>query len=318
MKRKYALITAAICLGSGILIILAALCWIGFDFTKLNAVQLESKTMDISTEIQSVEIIDSLSDVSVVPSSDSLCHIYFKENETFSYSITVEKGKLTIRSTDSRKWYEQIGLHIDNSYSLTVALPIYSAQSVSGAGQFFGSYANYDALFVQTVSGDISVSRQLHIDEVELYSTSGDIRCEARTSSLRSALGLTLLSRHVETVSGDISISNVGGSGCITTVFAKSTSGDITISDLQADALNAQSVSGDLELTDIEMESATLKTVSGDIRLALPHTMNFVTKTTSGSVKTPGSSPNEGVCELVTTSGNIEVYLLTSNMKQAS
>lgn len=314
MKRKYTLITAAICLGTGILIILVALCWIGFDFTMLNTVELESKTMDISAEVQSVEIFDSLSDVSIVPSSDSLCHVYFKENETFSYSITVENGKLTIRSTASRKWYEQIGLHIDNGYSLTVALPIYSAQPA----QPFGTYANYDALCVQTVSGDISVSRQLHIEEVTLYSTSGDIRCEVRTSSLMSALGLTQLGRHVETVSGDIHISNVGGSGCITTIFAKSTSGDITISDLQADTLSAQSVSGDLELSDIEMESATLKTVSGDIRLALPHTMNFVTKTTSGSVKTPGSSPNEGVCELVTTSGDIEVYLLTDNMKQAS
>lgn len=339
MKRKRALIAAAICIGAGLLTLFTALCLTGFDLGGLDTARLERKTLELTDEIRSIEIRDSLCDVSIVPSSDDLCHVYFGENETFSYDISVENGELIIKSTDSRKWYGRIGFYIDSSYSLTVALPAYRDANVGVGLGPIGNDVNYNSLSIRTVSGHITVNRQFYFDEIALYSTSGDIRCEAQTNTLLAELNHTPLRRHAETVSGNIDLSGVDAGGSDTSVSVKSTSGDITLSDLRIDTLQVQttsghveasaisvngtarleSVSGDLELTDVSMETAFFKTVSGNIRLGLCHAMDFVTRTTSGSIKHPASSPNAGICELVTTSGDIEVYLLYADaMNQAS
>ena len=320
MKRKYALITAAVCLGVGLLLLLTALCLTGFDLSRLEAASLKARTMTLAEEIHTIEIHDIANDISIIPSPDGQCRVHYSESDTSSYLIQVQDGKLYIENQDTRKWYQRIGIQVSRPATLVVELP--TEESVP-----------YDALTVQTVSGDICVGDDLFFTQSTLNSTSGDIRFQARASGVLAAVDTTVMRLYAETVSGEICIACDDSGGYGSSIAVKSTSGDITLSGLRTDELSArttsgdisvcnarvnsratlQSVSGDLSMENVHMDTAALQSVSGDIHLVLLTLMDFDAQTTSGRIKLPGSNPTAGLCELTTTSGDIEVVLLKSN-----
>lgn len=330
MKRKGALLTAAICFGAGLLIMLTALCLVGFDLSALNSAPMVEQTMEIASRVYAIEIQDVAGDVSLLPSPDDVCRVHYTENRNLSYTIRAENGKLIIKSQDQRKWYQRIGIHVGQSAGLVVELP---ANSARAGGTALAPTPLYDALFVETVSGNIHVGEQLSFAQATLSSTSGDIRCAAEVSGVLAMVDKTVMRLYAETVSGDILIACEGAGGYGSSIAVKTTSGDIVLSGFRSDTLSAQttsgdvtasgvtineevsfrSVSGDLNMKDVRMKMAALLTTSGDIRLELPAPMNFVAQTTSGNVKLPDSDASAGDCELTTTSGDIEVVLLKSN-----
>ena len=118
----------------------------------------------------------------------------------------------------------------------------------SGGVDFTVSVPRDASVGLRTVSGTVKVS---NINgELRAESVSGDII----TSSTRKL-------RMAKTVSGDLEISDAEAEE-----FSASTvSGDVIVNRLKASGFDAQSVSADLRLTDVEVDHASLRSVSGDI-----------------------------------------------------
>ncbi len=175
------------------------------------------------------------------------------------------------------------------------------------------------SIFIESVSGDIFIDKELELNNLEIKNTSGDI-------TLSRAINADKL--RIKTVSGDIKLDNVTSNELI----LESTSGDINVGkttnyieiktvsgEISVNGANGkisiESTSGDISGHDFNIkEKSEAKTVSGDIKISLNKDTNckINTKTTSGDIKLPngvnviGTEPYADF-DLKTTSGDIHV-----------
>lgn len=59
-----------------------------------------------------------------------------------------------------------------------------------------------------------------------------------------------------------------------------------------------------------EYQNLIIETVSGDVEASLLTPKNFITKTTSGKINVPSSDSTQGVCNVTTTNGDINISVL--------
>lgn len=132
-----------------------------------------------------------------------------------------------------------------------------------------------EQLYIKSVSGDIIISENMSFESAEIYNTSGDI----------TLAELTVDNLEADTTSGEIELYDV----------------------LVKNDIQMESASGDVEFRDIDGENLWIKTISGEVEGTLRSGKMFRVCTTSGEVQIPNSSAEGGNCEIITTSGDIEI-----------
>lgn len=126
-------------------------------------------------------------------------------------------------------------------------------------------------LTIKTVAGDIELTGEWNLTDVQVKTTSGDVR------------GMNLIGDNVNisSVSGDINVEQLDAERLV----MNTTSGDLFAQELTG-AIEGKTVSGDIWIEfKNENKETTLKTTSGDVGVHLPSGNADVTmKTTSGDI----------------------------------
>lgn len=291
---KVSIIVAVVLILVGSVISFSAISSMNFDFTKTQSGSSREKSYTIDDSFINITIDTVEADVRFEPSADGKCRVECVESTNIYHTVKTVNDTLVIKRVDERKWYEHIGFFWINM-RVTVYLP----------------QAQYDALHVKTVSGDIHITDIFSFKEAEVQSTSGNIgfmanvKNDLRVKSVSGNLtvsGIQADSFSVHTTSGDISAYDVlCGRFNIDTV-----SGDVRMSDVNAGNMHIKTVSGDIAMTSCDAEDIELKTTSGDIRGSLLSGKSFQTHTTSGRVSVPQSSAG-GECRISTVSGDVSI-----------
>lgn len=333
---KKALVISAVCILLGLAVAFGGMVMIGFNFTKLNTIQYETKTAIVDTDFQSIAINSREHDVTLAKSEDDTCKVVYTTNAGIDCDISVHNGTLTVTCTDTRAWYERIGIFWGNM-GITVYLPqtqydtLY-IQSVSGNIQVVPSFGFAsaklqstsgnvgfcsdvnDTLHVQTVSGNIAVYDSAG-KTANIHATSGDVFCK----------NISAQKAEIITVSGDLTQENID----FDTLLAKTTSGELQLKNASIGTLTLSTTSGDILLsetastvsTDIatssgdvrldraDLTAAKIKTISGDVKGTLTKAMDFYSKTTSGSIRFPESDIAGGSFNVTTTSGDVHITI---------
>ena len=90
-------------------------------------------------------------------------------------------------------------------------------------------------------------------------------------------------------------------------VNIKVTTGDIELKSVIAEGdLYLKSSTGDIELSGCDASSLDIKTTTGDLEGSLLSSKVFIAKATTGSIKVP-ESVSGGICRITTTTGDIEI-----------
>lgn len=113
--------------------------------------------------------------------------------------------------------------------------------------------------FTVSVPRDASVTLRSVSGTVKVSNINGELRADTVSGDVITTSTRRL--RTLKTVSGDVEISDAEAEE----LSASSVSGDVTVNRLKASGFDAQTVSADLRLTDIEVERASLRSVSGDV-----------------------------------------------------
>ena len=116
--------------------------------------------------------------------------------------------------------------------------------------------------FTVSVPRDASVTLRSVSGTVKVSSVNGELRAESVSGDIIASSTRKL--RMAKTVSGNLEISDAEADE----LAASSVSGDVIVNRLKASGFDAQTVSADLRLTDVEVERASLRSVSGDIDYA--------------------------------------------------
>lgn len=297
MKRSTitALIIAGICVLVGIALCTCALAVQGFRADGINTLKFDVTVNEVDESFDSLEINSIECDVNIIPSSDGSCRIESKDSNKIYTEVRVSNGTLEIVRKDVRSWYERIGIWFYGELNINVYLPD----------------AMYEALNVDSASGDVDVPDFFTFSSADISTVSGDINAACTVNGDMNA----------ECTSGDVDVKN-GASGSMT---VSSVSGSIKLSDISPSSLTVKTTSGEAELKnvlvsgrielisvsgDIELDGADavtldIETTSGEVSGSLLSPKNYVTKTTSGSVRVPSSDSSAGECRIKTTSGDI-------------
>lgn len=288
-----ALIVAIVCMMTGVVLSGAALVSVGFHFEKLDTIELTYGDYTITEDFSDIEIYSLSADVRVKLSEDDVCRIeYATRGELLQ---RVMNGTLCVEEERADP-IVYIGFGSVSEY-VTLYLP----------------RDTYEKLTIHTTSGDIYVFPAFEaVKNAEITSTSGDISFIGTVSdrlTAESTSGEIVIREpnakivHAETTSGDVTLSAVYAQ----TVSVKTTSGEVELDSVTAkETLTVSTNSGDIELY-CDAGEIYLESTSGDIEGSIGSAKHYIVDTTSGTVRIPPNDTSANICEIHTTSGDIEI-----------
>jgi DUF4097 and DUF4098 domain-containing protein YvlB len=162
--------------------------------------------------------------------------------------------------------------------------------------------------FTVSVPRDASVALRSVSGTVKVTNVNGELRAETVSGDIIATSNRRL--RTAKTVSGDVEISESEADE----LSASSVSGDIIINRLKASGFDAQSVSADLRLSDVEVDHASMRSVSGDIEYSgrLLRNGRYQLQSHSGDIRVTPADDRGFAIEASTFSGDIRSdYSLT-------
>lgn len=276
--QKIWLIIAIALVAIGSLTFVGTLVVLDFDFTKLDTQQYETNTYEVSEDFDKISIDVATTNISFLPSDDGKCKVVCYEEEKVKHSVTVQNGSLVIKSVDTRKWYEHIGVSFE-SMKMTVYLPKDA----------------YVSLSINTDTGNVEMPKDFVFESTAVDTDTGHIDWYA------SVLG-TL---EIETDTGKIQLTDVN----CKSITAKSDTGGISLKNTIATELfSIESDTGNVKFEHSDAASIFVKTATGNVTGTLLSEKVFITETATGRIDVPKTNSG-GRCEITTATGNIALSI---------
>ncbi len=303
--------------GVGLLVFVAAMLVLGFDFSRLSTMKYETNTCEISGDFSSIAINTDTTTIDFVLSKDESCQMVCYEDKKVKHSATVKDGMLTIGTVDTRKWYDHIGLSFGTPH-MTVYLP----------------KAQYASLLVTGRTGNINIPKDFAFENVDLSVSTGQVACYASasegmkiktsTGAIRvenvsvGALDLSVTTGGVKVSSihceGDVNVAVRTGKAELNDVSCKGlisrgSTGDIILKNVIAsESISIKRSTGDVTFDGSDAAEIYVKTSTGDVKGTLLSEKVFLTESKTGSIHVP-KTVTGGTCEIKTSTGSIQIEI---------
>ena len=314
-SRKPWVFAALLFLAIGVILITIAFYSVGFHVSGFNTVHYEPELTPLDRPYDKIIIDGASCDViimtpqtrSAFPEYQDLeitspCVLSYNDGNDIFTECGYRDRVLYISRRDLRPWYERIG---------------YDFHTESEQIVLFLDDMHFDALEVQSASGNIWLYSAAEIKQVQFESTSGELFAKDLTSdslTMKTTSGnvcvWTSQSEHIllQTTSGDIMLDNVHTGD---TFHAMTVSGEISAAAITSqNTLTLETTSGDISFSGLDAANGPVfETTSGDIEGSLSTGKRFSVKSVSGDVEVPADVPHAPLCVIQTTSGDIEITI---------
>ena len=320
MKKaaKISLVIATILCVVGLLTVAVAFAAGGADLGSFFNTETETSTHEITLPFTSVNIDVDTADILFVVSPDNSCKVVCKETKKIKHTVAVKNETLDIRTQDTRKWYEYIGI-FTAKMQVTVYLP----------------EDNYGSLQIDVDTGDVTMPQGLTFQRVNIESDTGDISWRASVPetleigtdtgnitieglvseqlSLETDTGNVAL--RSSTVSGQIKVETDTGHLLMSAVECnkidlESSTGDVLLENVLAnESIRIQTSTGDVELDACDAASLSIRTSTGDVNGTLLTKKIFDADSSTGKIRLPDERGG-GRCEVRTSTGDIEFSII--------
>ena len=319
-RRIAAIIVSAALFAAGLALAVLGIAFMGENSQFISKNNYVSHTATVTDDFKSISVSAATCDVIFEPSADGITSVSALIHEKETLETFVENGRLYINVKDDREWYDNISISIGyESPSIVIYMPEGEYEDLEvdvTTGDFgVGEEHSFTFLSFEATTGDAAIFSPVG-ESLYAKVTTGDIRIDDTSPTLME----------VKTTTGDIAIQNVLNSGKIS---AKTDSGKVALSSVHANEIDIETTTGDIVLEDvIAASSAHIKATSGDVEFEafdsaeiyikvttgdvegdLLSSKVFITDTTTGDVKVPYSTEG-GVCDVKTTTGDIEIYVV--------
>lgn len=315
-KTKVWLILAAFLVIAGGMIFGGVMTVLNWDFSKLSG-KYETNRHQISEDFQNISIRTDTAAISFVPSPDGKCAVECYEREKVSHSVTVEDGTLVIKTKDSRRWYEYIGINF-HSPKITVYLP----------------ETQYASLFIKESTGSIKIPLDFTFTSADLTVSTGSVNFNASTLELIKIKTTTGSIRMENVTAGKLDLSASTGSITLSGVSCEGdasfhvTTGKTSLTELSCRNLTSTGSTGGISLTNViaeekfSIERSTgdiyftdcdageiyAQASTGDISGSLLTEKVFIVQSDTGRIDVP-KTVTGGKCELTTDTGDIKIQI---------
>ena len=249
-----------------------------WDFHKLSTIQYETNHHTIHEDYTNILILTDTADVALIPSENSETTVVCREQQNAKHSVAVKDGTLVIELTETRKWYEHIGITF-TAPNITVSIP----------------QGKYGALSVKSTTGDIDV-KTIFAQTVDLSVSTGNVNIS--NISCEGHLNITVTTGKT----------NITDSSCQTLISNGST-GSISLKNVvAAEKFSIERNTGSIKFDSCDAAELFIETDTGNVTGTLLSDKVFLTQTDTGSIKVPQTTDG-GKCEIRTNTGNIKVEI---------
>ena len=274
-KTAIAILIAVLVVAIGGGLLFAGLSVVQFDFKKLDRTEYMTNTYSLGP----VEVLDiqcGTADVELVAEGETDCKVVCFENEREKFDVTADQGRLVIRPRSKGSGWSLFSFAF-KSPRITVYLPA-------------GTYA---LLHAEMATGDLTADRALSFDAVEVLLGTGDMTMSGVKAGKLTAHGST----------GSICLSDM----TLETVDMSVSTGRIELVNVVCSGdLMAKSTTGDIRLTDVDGANLYLSATTGDITGTIRTEKVFSAHASTGKVSVPATAAG-GRCEAETSTGDIRL-----------
>ncbi|MBE5752884.1 MAG: DUF4097 domain-containing protein [Clostridiales bacterium] len=315
---KFWFLTATSLIILGVMLFCFSACSTDWNFRKLFGQEYDTKTHEITQEFNSFDIDTDTANILFTPSNDGKCTVECFEKEKVNHSVSVQDGKLTIRTIDERKWYDHIQFFDFAKDKITVYLP----------------QIKYADLCIQTGTGDVEILENFSFEDIDIKGSTGDLRIENITANYVSltrstgdihAKNITAKSLALSVSTGNIFAESIT---LETTLTAKTSTGDARLTNLTCNAFSFDGSTGKVELKNVvatqsfninnktgnvtfescDAGEISVTTSTGDITGSLLSEKIFIVDSGTGRIDVPKTITG-GKCELTASTGNIIIQI---------
>lgn len=312
---KWLIIALSLILIGGIFFV-GIMTVLGWDFTKLSTVKYETDTHEINEEFSGISFDTNTADISFELSEDGKCKVVCYEQKNVKSSVVVSDGVLKIKTVDSRKWYEHIGINFQKS-KITVYLP----------------KSEYASLNIDESTGDINIPSSFKFGSIDLSLSTGDINCAASaegkikisaTTGDVTITGISAESLEISVTTGDVTVSEITcgdvkidlstGKTKLTDISCRNietegSTGSISLNRVIAlQGLKIERDTGNVSFTDCDAAEVFIETDTGDVKGSFLTDKIIFAETDTGDIDVPKLSSG-GRCEISTDTGDIEISI---------
>lgn len=287
----------------------------GWQISKLGRTSYVSKMHTVDEEFRDILVKTDTADLRFALSEDGVCRVECYESAKQAHTVAVEEGTLTIRSFDTRRWYEHIGINWETP-KVTVYLP----------------KEEYETLSIRESTGDVVIEKELSFRGMEIQVSTGDVKNYASVTEamkIKSSTGDVLVenvtadtlsifvttgkvdARSV-TCAGELSLTVSTGKAKFTDVtcgklLSSGDTGDISlIRVVAAESLAIERSTGDVTLESCDGAEILIKTDTGDVTGSLKSEKIFFASSDTGRINVPKTTSG-GRCEVTTDTGHIDL-----------
>ena len=316
-RRVLWLVIAAALILVGCIMFGGVMTMLRWDFTNLSTVKYETNEHEINETYRNISVITDTADLVFLPAEDGKTKVVCHEEEHATHCVTVEEGSLVIEVSDTRKWYEHVGIHFDTP-KITVYLP----------------KGEYGGLSVKISTGDVTIPEDFTFESMDVSgntghvtsyaSASGKVKIKTSTGSIRvenisaNALELSVSTGDIAafkvTCQGDVTVHVSTGKTKLADISCKNlissgSTGDISLKNvIAAEAFSIDRTTGDVKLDGCDAAQIAVKTNTGDVTGTLLSEKNFIAKTNTGRVDVPKTLTG-GKCDITTNTGDIKISI---------
>ena len=277
-STKIWLIVAASLVVLGIIIFGVVMSMLKWDFLKLCTVKYETNSYEIDESFGNISIKTDTADVTVLPSDDGKVKVVCYESSKEKHAVSVENDTLIINITDSRKWYDYIGIGV-GWQKITVYLP----------------ESEYGALDIKDSTGRIQID-SLYVKSMSLSVTTGDIKIAEIKCDGDIKIGVS---------TGKTKMNNVECQN----LTSKGSTGNVDMTGVVArEKLSVKRSTGDIKLDGCDAKELCVETDTGDVKGSLLTEKVFIVQTDTGKKDVPKTTSG-GVCEITTDTGDIIIRI---------
>ena len=325
---KKAVIVGILILALGLVVSGISFALMGFSFNSFAKEKYESVTTEIGTEFTAIDIRGNTENIRLCRIDQNFPEtrtprVVCSENSWLKHTVTVEDGTLTIRSVDTRKWYDHIGINVSGKPEIVLYIPVFpyvlDIETDTGDVEIQDNSLGND-IRIRTDTGDVYVQDAVGVN-VSVQTDTGDIRWTYREAPPAKKVNI-VGNLSLITSTGHIRVENAGCAGDLflqvstgktllencrfANLESTGSTGDMTLKDtiVQGD-LKIRRSTGDVKLEDCDAGGIRIQTDTGDVKGTLLTGKVFRTKTDTGKVDVPYDTPGGTVCEITTNTGDI-------------
>lgn len=313
-KRGVVLVLILVVFG---LLFVGVMTYLQWDFTKLSTVKYDTQEHKIYAPFDNISVVTNTADVTFVPSPNEESTVTCFEQQKVKHTVVVKDGTLCIEVTDTRKWYEHIGLDF-HTPKITVFIPRGKCGALSVKGSTGDVEIPSDFIFesidLSQSTGNV-ISDASAVGAMKIRTSTGDIRLQnlsAGSLSLSVSTGKIAVSDATCRDQAEITVST--GRAELTDITCRELlsdgdTGDLTLRNVVAtDKFTLERDTGDIRLEDCDASELWMKTDTGDITGTLLSDKVFLTETDTGKISVP-KTVTGGRCEITTDTGDIDIII---------